>query len=278
MNDETVGDFWDQNAPDWIEGVRAGWDVYRDRVNNPAFLKLLGDISGKRVLDLGCGEGYNTRIFADLGATVVGVDISSLLIAAARDEEFENPKGIVYHVASGSELDACPDVFEPESFDIVLSTMVMMDLPDYAGCVKQVARVLKPGGLFQFSVCHPCMMTKQWEWVFDDEDQRQGVVVGDYFPTSGRNRREDVDEWRFGGAPANVRREVRPFQIPRFFRTLSDYFNTLTDGGFVVDRLEEPYACDNAVAECPNVADTQLVPYFLIFRCKLNHKSPATMG
>ena len=278
MDDKTVGDFWDQNAPDWIEAVREGWDVYRDYVNNPAFLKLLGNISNKRVLDLGCGEGYNTRIFADLGATVVGVDISNLLIAAARDEESQNPKGITYHVASGSELDTWQDEFGPEPFDMVLSTMVMMDLPDYATCVKQVAKLLKPGGIFQFSICHPCTMTRKWQWVLNDEDRREGVVVGDYFPKSRKNRHEDIDEWYFGAAPAHVRREVRPFQIPRFFRTLSDYFNTLSDNDFIVDRLEEPYASDDVIAKCPNVADTQLVPYFLMFRCILDHKSPAETG
>ncbi|MDP6634002.1 MAG: class I SAM-dependent methyltransferase [Phycisphaerae bacterium] len=264
MDNRKIASFWDENAPDWIEAVRAGWDVYREFVNNPAFFELLGDIAGMRVLDVGCGEGYNTRKFADLGAKVAGVDVSRLMIASARDHEADEPRGIEYHQTPASDL----GVLDNESFDAVLSTMTLMDLGDYTESIAEIARVLKPGGLLQFSVSHPCTMTRMWRWVYDDQDDQTGVVVGDYFSLDPTGRGGDVDEWYFGGAPRDVRKTARSFRIPRFFRTLSEYFNTLTDAGFRVEKLAEPNASEDAVAKCPNVADTRIIPYFLIFRCR----------
>ena len=52
-----VARHWDDNADVWTEHVRKGWDSYREHLNNPAFLKLIGNIKGKTVLDAGCGEG-----------------------------------------------------------------------------------------------------------------------------------------------------------------------------------------------------------------------------
>lgn len=264
MDDQDVAKHWDENAPEWIRAVRAGWDVYREHVNNPAFFGLLPDLAGLRVLDIGCGEGYNTRKLADLGATVVGLDVSGAMVEAAREHEAAEPRGIEYHVSPGSDLSAFPD----GSFDAVLSTMTMMDMADYAGCVREVARVLRRGGLFQFSITHPCVMTRLWEWVRDENGERRGMMIGNYFGLQPTSPEDDVDEWFFSSAPAEARESARRFRVPRFFRTLSEYCNTLVGAGFRIDRLEEPHASDEIVSKCPGVADTQLVPYFLIIQCR----------
>ena len=264
MDDSEVARHWDANAPDWVRAVRAGYDIHREYVNNPVFFEMLGDIRGLRVLDLGCGEGHNTRLFADRGAKVVGIDISEAMIAAAREEEAREARGIAYHLGSGSDLSR----FADGSFDAVLGTMALMDLPDYAGCIREVARVLKAGGLFQFSITHPCSQTRLWRWVTDDQGRRLGVVVGNYFSLKPSTPDEDVGEWFFGGVPPEVKATARPFRIPYFFRTLSEYFNTLVAAGFIVERLEEPYATDEGLARHPALDDTRSVPYFLVFRCR----------
>ncbi len=76
LDERAVGQMWDANAPEWIEFSRAGYDVYRDLVNTPAFLAMLPDVGGMVGLDVGCGEGHNTRLLADRGARLVGVDIA----------------------------------------------------------------------------------------------------------------------------------------------------------------------------------------------------------
>ena len=67
-----VARYWDANAPVWTDQVRKGYDYYRELLNNPSMFAFIGHIQGKSVLDAGCGEGYNTRKLARLGAKVVG--------------------------------------------------------------------------------------------------------------------------------------------------------------------------------------------------------------
>src|SRR5688572_18544298 len=97
MIDEAgVREAWDRNAPVWTDRVRAGVDLYRELFNNPSFFAFLPDIGGRHVIDLGCGEGRNTRLLAGRGAHLTGIDLSPEMIAAARSEEVRCPAGIDY--------------------------------------------------------------------------------------------------------------------------------------------------------------------------------------
>ena len=92
-------DHWDKQAEFWTKSIREGKDVFRDLFSLPAFIEFIGTIKGKRVLDVGCGEGYNTRAFAKLGAQVTGVDASASMIHLAQEEENLHPLGITYQIA-----------------------------------------------------------------------------------------------------------------------------------------------------------------------------------
>ena len=84
MDDRDVASRWHGNSDVWSRHVRAGYDTFRDHLNNPAFLSLIGDIDGMVALDAGCGEGYNTRLLARCGARMTGVDIADGMIEQAR--------------------------------------------------------------------------------------------------------------------------------------------------------------------------------------------------
>ena len=263
MDEQTVAQYWDKNALSWTKGVRAGHDVYREHVNNLAFFDILPDLIGKTILDVGCGEGFNTRLFADLASQVTGIDVSSKMIEAANEHEQQDPKGITYIVTSGADL----SMFDDASFDAVLSTMAMMDMPDYAGCIREVSRVLKPGGLLQFSITHPCSMTRAWKWLGDETDPKRYMRISNYFSLMKPEKETEVSQWYFGVGP-EIKKNVTPFQVPDFYRTLSDYFNTLVEADFGVQKLVEPYADLKTAQTIPTVADTRNIPYFLIFQCK----------
>jgi trans-aconitate methyltransferase len=64
MDHEEVGRLWNANADAWTKLSRAGYDVYRDYLNTPAFFTMLPDVDGLSGLDIGCGEGHNTRLLA----------------------------------------------------------------------------------------------------------------------------------------------------------------------------------------------------------------------
>lgn len=78
-----MGRYWEGNAFAWTVLARQGWDVYRDAVNLPAFLEMLPDIAGKKGLDVGCGEGHNTRRFAERGAQMSAIDIAPTFVRYA---------------------------------------------------------------------------------------------------------------------------------------------------------------------------------------------------
>jgi 2-polyprenyl-3-methyl-5-hydroxy-6-metoxy-1,4-benzoquinol methylase len=99
LDEARVAAAWDANAATWVEQVRAGHDLYREVFTMPAFLGFIPDLRGLRAIDLGCGEGHNTRALARQGAQMTGVDLSQEMIAAARASEAEEPLGIAYHIA-----------------------------------------------------------------------------------------------------------------------------------------------------------------------------------
>ena len=168
---------WNENASLWASQVRAGHDAYRKFYNNPAFLKFVGDLSGKEVLDAGCGEGHNTRIFARQGARMIGADLSPAMIALACEEETREPLGIRYEIASFTELAPFADA----SFDAVVSTMALMDGPDLPAAFPALKRVLKPGADLCFSVIHPCFGTKGFAWIRDENGHEIALRQAGYF-------------------------------------------------------------------------------------------------
>jgi ubiquinone/menaquinone biosynthesis C-methylase UbiE len=251
MNDDDVARYWDANAPTWARHVRKGYDTYRDLYNNPAFFAFCGDLKGLDVLDVGCGEGYNTRIWATQGARMTAVDISPEMIRLAREMEAREPLGIRYEVASANDL----SLFARGTFDAVVSPMAMMDMGDYEGAVRGVARVLKVGGLFAFSVIHPCFGFGTMRVEQDSDGRIRVSLSGDYFAVE-----PSVEVWRFGRAPAEEQGE--PFQVPRFPRTLSGYINPLA-AGFKIAELHEPRSSDEACAADPRLRRWQTLPAFL---------------
>src|SRR5690242_18743965 len=87
MDHRSAGRYWERNAAAWTKLARGGWDVYRDALNSPAFFELLPDVAGKSGLDAGCGDGNNTRLLAQRGASMVGLDIAPTFVRLARDAE-----------------------------------------------------------------------------------------------------------------------------------------------------------------------------------------------
>lgn len=88
--------------------------------------------------------------------------------------------------------------------------------------------------------------------------------MGDYF----RRLNGDVEEWIFSSAPPEVRADTRPFRVPRFTRTLSEWLNLLVETGFVLERFSEPYPSDEDIRERPRLQSAQVVAHFLHVRAR----------
>lgn len=232
---------WNVAAEAWTDFVRTGKDYTRDVLNNPAAFDLIGDVKGLIVLDLACGEGYNTRILARKGANVTGVDLSENLIEQARREEATERLGIRYHVLDAANLEGVPD----NHFDLVACFMSLQDIEDCRKAVSEVARVLKCRGRFVFSIPHPCFEKISIKG-------RKTQAARRYFETA---------EYRINW---NMERLEKPFKTTSFHRTLTDYSESLHTSSLVIRRLIEPRLEAKASAKHPYLKDAAFRPQSVI--------------
>lgn len=259
MDHKDAGRFWNESAESWIKLARAGYDIYRDHLNTPAFFAMLPDVEGLAGLDIGCGEGHNTRLLAKRGARVSAIDISEVFTRYAKDSEKETPLGIDYQVASAVDLP-----FADGTFDFAVAFMSLMDVPETERVLAESFRVIRPGGFLQFSIAHPCFDTPHRRNLRDANHRTYAIEVGDYFEGNDG----EMTEWLFKAAPAEVKQGMRKFTIPRFHRTLSYWLNLLIRTGFQLEQVEEPRPTDETVAAYPGLQDAQVVSYFLHLRVR----------
>ena len=244
---------WDAVAEGWAERVRTGSDQFRERILDSATLAVLGDVTGKRVLDAGCGEGRFARMLAERGADVTGLDFSPAMIDLAQKEERNRPLGISYLVADLADLPS----LSPESFDIAVAYLCLIDVADHEEAMARIANVLKPGGQFVFSLLHPCFTTKGSGWKrrvpnsFRDADKLY-YKVDNYFENT---------HWFWKMWP------TAPAATAHFHRTLSDYAAALRGSGFLIRDLLEPTPDPKLVEQLDYWREYFRVAYLIIFDC-----------
>jgi ubiquinone/menaquinone biosynthesis C-methylase UbiE len=259
MKPAEVAEYWEDNAEAWTRFVRAGYDVYRDTLNTPAFLAMLPDVRGLIGLDIGCGEGANTRKLARLGARMHAIDVAPTFIRHAKATEGAAPLGIRYQVANGMDLP-----FATHTFDFATAFMSLMDMPDHGRALKEAARVLRPGGFLQFSIIHPCFSPPHRRVLRDLEGKVSGIEVGRYFePMNGQ-----MNEWMFSALPPKVRDRVKPSRSAVFHRTLSSWVDLIFAADLIIEKFGEPTASAEQAAAVPAIADTLVAPLFLHMRLR----------
>ncbi|WP_330180946.1 class I SAM-dependent methyltransferase [Nocardia sp. NBC_01503] len=176
----------------------------------PAMLELAGEVTGRRILDAGCGSGPLFAELRDRGATVTGIDASAGMLELARGR-------------LGTEADlriadlADPLPFPDNTFDDVAASLVLHYLRDWKPTLTEVRRVLRPGGRLIVSVEHPFAI-----WLAE----RSSGEKTDYFQT-----RERTEEWTMGGQIARLSFWDRPLHA------MTDVF---TAAGFRISVISEP--------------------------------------
>ena len=226
-------------------------DLWHRELIDPPLIELVGDVRGRTVLDLACGNGYLARRFARAGANVVGADASGPIVGLARARERSNPLGIVYHVTDAVSMPMLGDA----SFDLVYSNMALMDMPDVVRPFHEVARVLRPGGRFVASLCHPCFDVpgaSSWLW-----ERREFVTtvsrrIGQY-----REPFETTVPWLVP--------DRSEFATRAYHRPLSWYVRELAKAGFAITAMEEPDGSEEFRSGSPQGHGIRQVPLHLVF-------------
>jgi 2-polyprenyl-3-methyl-5-hydroxy-6-metoxy-1,4-benzoquinol methylase len=220
---------WNANARWWDDRIGDGNDFQTLRIE-PATERLLNVSAEDTILDVACGAGRFARRMASLGARVVGIDTSSEFIARAR-ERAATDVSIDYRLLDAAKADDLQSL-GADRFTKAVCTMALMDMPEIAPLFRALSRLLPRGGVFVFSVTHPCFHSAAIQRFAEmhEEDAgrhviRTGVKVSSYLSPSVRKTEGII------GQPE-----------PQFFfhRPISRLFEYGFDAGFVVDGIEEP--------------------------------------
>ena len=183
---------------------------------------------GRRYLDIACGNGLTSRRLAALGAEVIAFDFSSNLIEKAKSRE--NPySSIEYRVLDATDEQQLLSLGEG-SFDAALSNMALFDMADLEPLFRALPRLLKPGGIFVFSLTHPAFNNASSMHVIEEADV-EGRIKTVY---SVKVSRYMTSYHAKGLALLN-----QPKPQMYFERPLQYYFNLDFRNGFVLDGFEE---------------------------------------
>lgn len=204
--------------------------------------RMLPDFTDKQVLDLGCGYGWHCLYAAQNGARrVVGVDISKKMLEKAREQCFD--ERIEYVCAPIEDIE-----YPAGTFDIILSSLAFHYVADFAGTANKISAMLKPGGRLVFSAEHPVFTAQgKQDWIYGENGSKLYFPVDRYFDEGAR-------EAVFLGE-----------RVVKYHRTLTAYYQALTDAGLRVVELAEPKPDDKMLAEVPEMADELRRPMMIIF-------------
>lgn len=198
------------NGPDGVVRYGPNGPTERD-------LRLLGDLKGKRVLDLGCGLGGASIAFARAGATTLALDASGEQVAEARRRAAAAEVKVEWHVGDLADL----AFLRAESIDLVFSALALDEVEDLSRALRQIQRVLRAKAPFVFSILHPfAAITTR-----DDTDTllpSPPTVVRSY------------------NSPQPLVRDVDGEPIETWPRPISEIFTALARAGFRTDALHEP--------------------------------------
>lgn len=212
----------------------------------PYILELIGDVRGKKVLDVGCGGGFYSLWLSEKGAKVLGIDGSEDMIKIAKEKASRKMLDTKFSIGDVTDLR-----IEDGVFDLVLSTLVLMDLKELDKAVSELVRVTRNGGDIVISVQHPILTAGDWE---RESGQKLFRKLDDYFM-----ERELEAVWE------NERKERVPFKY--YHRSLQAYTQPFLERGCVLTYLIEPHP--HKVYKILNpreYEDTKRIPHFIIFK------------
>ena len=210
------------NNPRFFQGyrrMREDPESANELIEQPALRACLPPLEGLEVLELGCGMGHLSRYLAERGTfRVLATDASERMLAVAKSKRPH--ERVEYRLCAMEDLE-----LPPRNFDLVVSSLSVHYVADHAALVRKIARWLRPGGHFVYSVEHPMKTAPKdpgKDWARDEEGNEL------YWPLSGYCEEGPRQEEWFAGS------------VVKHHRKLSSMLNDLVASGMAIERVEEP--------------------------------------
>ena len=182
------------------------------------------NVSNKKILDAGCGNGEYTHILTKNGCTVIGCDASNEMLKIAKEKY---PK---YRYDNVNFMDKTP--YDNNYFDIVLCHLVLMNIDPIDNAIAEFCRITKENGIFFFSIVHPAFYLAEWER--NEDGIALSKKMSNYItPTSMQQM--------FWGSTMHYHRPV------------SYYFNKIIKAGFTLKEMHEPQVYDCNESKIPDI-------------------------
>lgn len=214
-------------------------------VTRPALFKEIGNVHGKEVLEIGCGNGYWLRILAKKGAKCTGFDVAKNQIEIAKNSPFADK--INYFIA-----DATKKTKLKKKFDIIFIEHVLLEIPNLIkikSLFRETYRLMKNGGLFIVSDLHP--------FAPQSEYSRLHIEKGYHYFKSGARVKI------FSKKP-----DGKFITYVDIHWTLQNVINAITDSGFVITKIIEPNPSKKLAKKYPALKDRYNKPLTIMIKSK----------
>ena len=253
-----TSDKWDSVASWWDINMGDG-DWFQRNIIYPITISMLKNVDGKKVADIGCGNGHLSRFLGQNGAHAYGFDKSCEMIKVCKS----HGDTITYKVC-----DITKDDVEESSFDVAIFNNSLQDMDDFETGISAAYRILCNGGKLLICVKHPCFhptsVNMGWKIIKEDGtfcatgpgltdiSNYKGSYAGEYFMISDYlNTSKHCRKWY-------------KEKIVSYSRTISEYVNAVIDCGFTLDHICEPKPLAHGKAENPYLFDLlSRIPNFI---------------
>lgn len=226
-----VQEFYSKNIKYWLDNPR-----YTIR---EGYLDLLGDISGKRIIDIGCGCGFDMQILSKRHKNIKGIGLDFC------KESIEEAKVVLGNYTDWKFVQKDMMDYNPQQrFDIIVFSMVVMFYPDLCAIFKKMASLLNPGGQLLLVTNNPYLICKEYDVPYPEGTK--SIKYQHVFPIQGKGE-----------------------AITKYVHSFSSYINSALTSGFIVQRALEQ-AVYNEETSFYNPDANPSIPNFISFLYKLS--------